>query len=319
MVENLLYSVNTIVPIFLIVVLGWILKNKKVLDASFFAGADKFVFNIALPSMLFLDLVETEAISSFDFRFVGFCIGGILAVFVLLCIFVPIFCRDNAKRGAAIQGIYRSNFAILGTSVVMNMFGESAAGPVAMVLPITVITFNILAVIALSVFAPKNKQLSPGELIKTIILNIIKNPLIIALVIGLLFLLTGLKLPVILEGSLGYVSNATLALALMSLGANIEPKHIKESFVPAIASSLCKTVLVPIVMVTVAALVGFRGVELGIILILFSSPTAVSSYIMAKNMGSDYNLASQILLYTTVLSVFTMFIGIFIVKSLGLI
>ena len=314
-----MYSVNTIVPIFLVVVLGWILKNKKVLDSTFFAGSDKFVFNIALPTMLFLDLVETEAITSFNVVLVGFCLGGILSVFALLCIFVPLFCRDNAKRGAAIQGIYRSNFAILGTSVVMNMFGESATASLASVLPVAVIAFNILAVIALSVFAPKNKKLSSAELLKTIILNIIKNPLIISLVIGILFLLTRLKLPVILSGSLGYISNSTLPLALMSLGANIEPKHIKESFLAAIVSSLAKTVLVPLGVVTVAALVGFRGVDLGIILVLFSSPTAVSSYIMAKNMGSDHNLASQILLYTTVLSVITMFIGIFIVKSLGLI
>ena len=315
----MLYSVNTIVPIFLIVVLGWILKNKNVLDSSFFAGSDKFVFNIALPTMLFLDLVETENISSFNFKLVAFCIGGVLSLFAVLCILVPVCCRDNAKRGAAIQGIYRSNFAILGTSVVMNMFGESASSAIASVLPVTVITFNVLAVIALSVFAPKNKKLSTIDLLKTIILNIVKNPLIIALVIGILFLLTGFKLPVSLGGSLEYISDSTLALALMSLGANIEPKHIKESFVAAIVSSISKTVIVPLAMVTVAALVGFRGIELGIILILFSSPTAVSSYIMAKNMGSDHNLASQILLYTTVLSVITMFIGIFIVKSLGLI
>lgn len=315
----MLYSVNTIVPIFLIVVLGWILKNKNVLDSSFFAGADKFVFNIALPTMLFLDLAETGDISSFNFTLVAFCIGSVLAVFVLLCVFVPLFCRDNAKRGAAIQGIYRSNFAILGTSVVINMFGDAATGSLASVLPVTVITFNVLAVIALSVFAPKNKKLSTADLFKTIILNIVKNPLIIALVIGILFLLTGLKLPTILDGSLGYISDSTLPLALMSLGANIEPKHIKESFLPAIISSLCKTVIVPLAVVTVAALIGFRGIDLGVILILFSSPTAVSSYIMAKTMGSDHNLASQILLYTTVLSVITMFIGIFIVKSLGLI
>lgn len=315
----MLYSVNTIVPIFLIVVLGWILKNKNVLDSSFFAGSDKFVFNIALPTMLFLDLVETENISSFNFKLVAFCIGGVLSVFVVLCILVPVCCRDNAKRGAAIQGIYRSNFAILGTSVVMNMFGEAASSAIASVLPVTVITFNVLAVIALSVFAPKNKKLSTTQLLKTIILNIVKNPLIIALFLGILFLLTGFKLPVILGGSLEYISDSTLALALMSLGANIEPKHIKESFVAAIISSISKTIIVPLVMVTVAALIGFRGIDLGVILILFSSPTAVSSYIMAKNMGSDHNLASQILLYTTILSVITMFIGIFIVKSLGLI
>jgi len=315
----LLYSVNTIVPIFLIVVLGWILKNKNILDSSFFAGADKFVFNIALPSMLFLDLVETENISSFNFKLAVFCIGAVLSLFMILCILVPVCCRDNAKRGAAIQGIYRSNFAILGTSVIMNMFGEEAAGAIASVLPITVITFNILAVIALSIFAPKNKKLSTAELFKTILFNIVKNPLIIALVLGILFLLTGFKLPVILGGSLEYISDSTLALALMSLGANIEPKHIKESFAAAILSSISKTVIVPLVVVTVAALLGFRGIELGVILVLFSSPTAVSSYIMAKNMGSDHNLASQILLYTTVLSVITMFIAIFIVKSLGLI
>lgn len=319
MLENFLYSVNTVVPIFLVVVLGWCLKNFKVLDASFFAGADKFVFNFALPAMLFLDLAATDSIPEFDVKFISFCCAAIISSFILFCLIVPIFCKSNPIRGAFIQGAYRSNFAILGSSIVINMFGDGAVQSIAIILPFVVILFNVLAVIDLSIFAPADKQLSGSKLLKTIVLNIIKNPLIISLVLGIGVMLLPFDLPIIAEKSITYISDSTMALALMSLGANIEAKSVKDRLVYSISASLVKTMLLPIIVVTVAILLGFRDVQLGIILMIFASPTAVSSYIMAKNMGSDHDLASQILLFSTVICLGTLFLGIFLIKSFGFI
>ncbi|MBR6558881.1 MAG: AEC family transporter [Clostridia bacterium] len=319
MLENFLYSVNTVVPIFLVVVLGWCLKNFKVLDASFFAGADKFVFNFALPAMLFLDLAATDSIPEFDVKFISFCCAAIIGSFILFCLIVPIFCKSNPIRGAFIQGAYRSNFAILGSSIVINMFGDGAVQSIAIILPFVVILFNVLAVIDLSIFAPADKQLSGSKLLKTIVLNIIKNPLIISLVLGIGVMLLPFDLPIIAEKSITYISDSTMALALMSLGANIEAKSVKDRLVYSISASLVKTMLLPIIVVTVAILLGFRDVQLGIILMIFASPTAVSSYIMAKNMGSDHDLASQILLFSTVICLGTLFLGIFLIKSFGFI
>ena len=319
MLENFLYSVNTVVPIFLVVVLGWFLKNFKVLDSSFFAGADKFVFNFALPAMLFLDIAATDDIPVFDGKFIIFCCAAIIGAFVLLCLLVPVFCKSNPIRGAFVQGAYRSNFAILGSSIVINMFGEGASQTLAIVLPFVVILFNVLAVVALSIFAPKEQQMSGGKLLKTIVLNVVKNPLIISLVLGICVMLLPFTLPIIVEKSVTYVSDATMALALMSLGANIEAKSVKDRLVYSISASLVKTMVLPLIVVTVAVLLGFRDVQLGIILMIFGSPTAVSSYIMAKNMGSDHDLASQILLFSTIICLGTLFLGIFLIKSLGLI
>lgn len=319
MLENFLYSVNTVVPIFLIVVLGWFLKNFKVLDAHFFAGADKFVFNYALPAMLFLDLAATDDIPTFDGKFIFFCCAAIIGAFILLCLLVPVFCKSNPIRGAFIQGAYRSNFAILGSSIVINMFGDSAAQSLAIVLPFVVILFNVLAVVALSIFAPKDQKMSGGKLLKTILLNVVKNPLIISLVLGIGVMLLPFDLPIIIEKSVTYVSDSTMALALMSLGANIEAKSVKDRLVYSISASFIKTLVLPVIVIVAAVLLGFRDVQLGIILMIFGSPTAVSSYIMAKNMGSDHDLASQILLFSTVICLGTLFLGIFAIKSLGLI
>ena len=319
MLDIFLYSVNSVVPIFIVVVLGWVIKKTRFLDQAFFSGADKFVFNFALPAMLFIDFARMDSIPEFDFGFVLFVCCAVVIVFVVLCLTVPVVVKDNAKRGAFIQGVYRANFAILGSSILKNMFGDDAVPHLALIMPVAVIMFNVLAVVVLSMFAPADKKESPGVLAKNILINILKNPLIISLVLGVIVMLIPFRIPELIEKPVSYFSDATLALALVSLGANIDLEKLKKTLKMSIFASALKTVAVPAAVVSVAVLMGFRGVQLGTIFIVFGSPTAVSSYIMAKNMGSDYTLASQILLISTLMSLFTLFGGIFLIKSLGLI
>lgn len=318
MLNNLLYSVNAVVPIFVIVLLGRILKSAKFLSAQFFAESEKFVFKVALPCMLFLEVASADPDTAFDGKLILYCVCGIIGTFLTLTLLIPLFLKDNAKRGSFIQGVYRSNFAILGVPLATNMFGDSGARTIAMVMPFTIFLFNALAVIVLSVFAPQEKKLPTGALLWKIVKNVITNPLIIAVILGIPFML-GLPMPTIMTKSVTYLSNATMALSLMALGANCSKESIQGKFRLSLSAALLKTTAMPLVMVTIAVLLGFRNEQLGTVLILFGAPTAISSYIMAKGMGADHELAGQIILFSTLLCVLTLFLFIFLLRTFALI
>ena len=319
MLESFLYSLNIIAPIFIIVFLGVLMKKKKFINAEFVAICDKLVFKLALPALLFIDIATADAGDTLDIRLIIFCVMTVVVTFILPCLIVPLFIKDNAKRGAFIQGVYRSNAAILGITLATNMFGEVGAATISMVLPFVVVLFNVFAVILLSIYAPADVKLKPAALLKRIGKTIVTNPLIIAIVLALLWKLTGLTLPVLVSRSLNYIANMSMPLALISLGANFTVESLHGRVGLAILSSACKTIVVPTLAVLAGIAFGFRGVGLGVIFIIFGGPAAVSSYIMAKEMKSDYELASQILLISTLMSLFTLFAGIFILKQTGLI
>ena len=319
MLESFLYSLNVVLPLFIIVILGFILGQRKFLTPEFLAVSEKFVFKVTLPAMLFLEVAHSNISESLDVPLIIFSCSGIALSVIVLCIIAPIFIKSNEKRGAFIQGVYRSNFAILGVPLAENMFGESGVKVIAIVMPFAIVMFNVLAVVVLSMYAPAEKKKSSGELFREILKNIVTNPLIIAVVLAIPLMLSPISLPVFVDKSLSYLSNTTFALSLMSLGANFTAKSLKGRAALSVIGSVCKTAILPLIAVVAAVLIGFRNEPLGIILILFGAPTSVSSYIMAKNMGSDYELAGQILLLTTMMCLLTLFSGIFIMKSLALI
>lgn len=319
MLESFIYSLNIIAPIFIIVLLGAILKKVNFINDNFILICDRLVFKICLPCLLFLDIATTGNIAGVDVGLIVFCVCTVTVSFILPCIFVPFFIKDNAKRGAFIQGMFRSNAAILGMTLAANMFGESGTSAVAMILPFVVTLFNIYSVIILSLYAPAEAKLSHDELIKRIVKSIATNPLIIAILLALVWRMTGFTMPLLLDRSLGYLSGLTMPLALLSLGANFTFESLRGRVGPAVVSSVFKTVVIPGFTILAAVFLGYRGVALGAVFIIFGGPTAVSSYIMAKQMKSDYLLASQILLISTLMSLFTLFLGIFLLKEFNLI
>ena len=319
MLDSFIFAVNTVFPIFIIVVLGGALKKIGLIHDGFLADSEKLVFKAALPAMLFLKITGARGSAVFDGKYVLFCVAGTVLSFLLLCAAVPIFLKDDAKRGAFIQGAYRSNFAILGTALAESMFGESGLIQIAMVMPFAISLYNFFAVLILSVFAPSEKKLTKGQLFGKIGKNIITNPLIISVVLAVIWLAADIPVPAVMSKSLDYLSNATMALSLLALGGNFKFSSLKGRIHLAVLSASLKTIVLPAVAVGAAILVGYRGVELGIIYILFSGPTAVSSYIMAKNMDSDHELAGQILLLSTLMCVFTIFMGVFALKYAGMI
>ena len=317
--QNLIYSLNVVTPIFLLVFLGWLLKRKKVFSDKFFSSCDKFVFRIALPSMIFLDVSTTRIKEVSEYTpLIVFCGVSLITAFIIGALIVPLFIHDKAKVGAFVQGIARANFAILGIPIAYNMFGEDGTRLVSILLPEVILIGNILVVIILSVFNPKCQKTSKREMFFNISKSIIKNPLIIAVIIALPFMfIPSIELPIFAERTLSYLSDATMSLALISLGACITIASFKGRFLYSITATVIRLVFLPLIAVMVAWLLGFSGMQISIIFLLFGVPTAVSSYIMAKQMDSDYELAGLILLFTTLFGVFTLFLGVFLIKTVG--
>ena len=319
MLSNLTYSVNAILPIFLLAVLGALFRKTGKIDDRFVDTADWLMFKIALPVMLFQEVAGSSLSDSLDLKLILFLIVSVTLSFLLTSVVVSVTVRDRSKRGALIQGCCRSNFAILGVPIAVNMFGDIGGETIAIAMPFVILMFNTYSVIILTVYSgDSDKRLDRGTVIG-ILKNIATNPLIIGILLGVVFLLAKIPIPAAADKTLTYLANLTTPLALISLGANFRMESLKGRVGYALIGALTKTVILPAAAVTPAALIGLRGPSLGVVLICFGAPTAVSSYIMAKKMGNDHELAAQILLLSTLFCVLTIFVGIFILRTLALI
>ncbi|MCL2095462.1 MAG: AEC family transporter [Oscillospiraceae bacterium] len=323
MLDSIIFSVNAVFPLVIMMILGFCLKQRKTglfkNPKEFFSEIDKFVFHVALPTYIFSELYGAEVGDIFNINLVIYCMSGLLLAFFILILTAPVFIKKRASRGAFIQGVCRPNFALLGVPLAGNLFGDSGLKTAALILPFALPLFNALAVIILAVNSDDNHNSKKRETVRRIILGIVKNPLIIALFLAVPFMLLKISFPFAIQKSIGYVAGTAAPLALISLGAGVEFEVLKGKIKLSLVASLLKTAVCPAVFVVPAVLLGFRDAALVVIFVLFAAPTAVGSYIMAKNMRSDYELAGQIVAVTTIICPFTVFAGSLILKSLELI
>ncbi|MBO5701240.1 MAG: AEC family transporter [Clostridia bacterium] len=324
MLDNLILSLNTVTPVLVLTLLGMLMKKIKLLPDSFYSGADKFVFDLALPALIFVQIVSADMSGGGNFmRLPLFTSIMLVCTCTLFSVITHLTVKNPARVGASVQGMFRSNSSILGVVFITNIYAGTAESPAALAgyaitMPFVILMYNVLSVIVLTIFMPTEEGEGKRKInIGKILLNTIKNPLIIAVLLGLPFMLFGWKLPAIVDRSVGYLADSATALALISLGAGFSFETLKGNITLATVTSVVKTVIHPILGVAAAYLLGFRGNELLITFIVFGTPSAVSSYIMAKNMKSDYELAGQILLLSTLFCIFTIFLGVFLMKTVG--
>lgn len=311
--ENLILSFNVVLPIFLILSLGYIIKKLKMLDDATIQNMNSVNFKVFLPALLFYNVYQTDLNAMFNPKLLIFSAISVILVFLVLCITIPIIEKDNSKRGVLIQGIFRSNFVIFGIPVTQALFGHDATGVASMLIAVIVPLFNFLAVVSLEMFRG-------GKLnIKKIIEGILSNPLIIASVVGLLFITFGVTLPTPIEKSISDIAKIATPLAFILLGSTFKFSAFSGYIKQLLIGILGRLIIVPAIVLSFAAYLGFRNIELACLISIFSSPTAVSSYTMAEQMGGDSELAGQIVVFTSGLSVVTVFFWIFILKQLTLI
>lgn len=304
-------AAQVILPLLILMVLGVFLRKNKLMDEATYKKLNTLIFKVFLPPLIFYNVYKSELSEAFDGKLILFAVLGVLALFFVLVAVVPLVEKDDRRRGAIIQGIFRSNFVIFGVPLTVALLGDAAAGKVAVVVAFVVPLFNFLAVISLEVFRHGKPD------IKKILKGIVTNPLIIASALGILSTAIGLKLPKFLETAVSDVAKIATPLALIVLGASLDFALLKKNSIRVLLVTAARLVFVPLVFLTIAILLGFRGVDIAILISVFASPTAVSSYAMAQQMSADDALAGQIVASTTAFCVFTVFLFVFGLDLIG--
>ena len=297
-------------------VLGYLIVNYTSLaDRKLTKQANAIVFKIFLPCMLFYNVYQSDIGAEIHSR-IKLCIwaaGGLLILFVLLCLIVPKVVKQENQQGVVIQGIFRSNYVIFGVAVVQNMYGAKSTTTAAILSAILVPMYNFFAVVALSIFGEKRETDW-----KKIILDIVKNPLIISSVLGIIFSLLGIRLPTAVDTTVQDLAKLSTPIAFMILGGDLDFSKVKGNLKVASVVLTIKLVILPLIMIPMIVMMGYRDADLLSGLLAYQTPVAVSSYIMAQQAGADGQLAGQLVVFSSVLSIFTLFVTILILRTIGL-
>ena len=294
--ESLIYSVNATFPVFSVIVIGYILKQIGMLNDNFIDVANKFNFKVTLPILLFIDIGSTNIIKDFE---------EVLNRDLIM--------KDSSMTGAFVQAAFRGSAAVLGIAFVQNIYGDAGMAPLMIIGAVPL--YNIYSVIVLT-FEGENKEKGRNN-IKKACINIIKNPIIIGILLGILESLLNIKLPKMIDKTLENFAVMASPLALVAIGAGFEGRKALSKIKPTLTASFVKLVAQAALFLPLAAYFGFRDQKLIALIVMLGSPTTASCYIMAKNMNNDGVLTSSIVVATTLLSAVTLTMWIFILKSLG--
>ena len=310
--ENLMISANAVLPMCLVMALGYGTRRLGWLRRDEISTINKIAFRIFLPCLLYYNIYCSDLSGSFDPLLMAYAVGGVLLTFGLALGYTLLTEKLPERRGVLIQGMFRSNYVIMGIPVATALLGADQLGTVSILIAVIVPLFNMLAVVVLEVFrGQKPKPLH-------ILCQIAKNPLVIGSVLGILTLVAGIRLPHILEQTIQSVSAIASPLQLFLLGAFFQFSGLKTYRRELVTVSIAKLIVSPGLFLGLGALLGFRGVAFVSLIGIFASPTAVNSFTMAQQMGGDAELAGDIVVTTSAASILTMFLWIFLFKSLGM-
>ncbi len=313
--DNLIFSLNATMPIFLMMLLGVLFRRLGWIDEVFASKMNKFVFLVPLPALLFEDLATVDFVQVWNLKFVLFCF---VATFLSIAIAaaVSFLWKDRSIQGEFIQASYRSSAALLGIAFIQNIYGDSGMAPLMIIGSVPL--YNVMAVVVLSFFQPEKKKLDRQVWVNTL-KGIVTNPIIIGIVAGLLWSALRLQMPAILEKTVSNIGAVATPMGLMAMGATFDIRKAFGKAKPAITASAMKLVGFAAIFLPAAVWMGFRQEELVAILIMLGSATTVSCYVMARNMGHEGTLTSSTVMLTTLFSAFTVTGWLYILRSLGLI
>ena len=334
MLDVFMFAINAILPIIILIALGYLLKKYNFLTDEFLKVGNKFVFKVGLLCLLFINVYSIESFSEIDWSIVIFSVSCIFLIFGLGMLYVKFFIPENKQKGVVLQCLFRSNYAIIGLPLAASLGGDKGLEVAAILSAFSIPTFNILAVLALSMYSDGKADY------KKVLLNICKNPLIIGVVAGLISLGIRSLIPLNENGQLVFsfsrdlkflyksienISKIASPLALIVLGGTFNFSQTKGMLKQVISGTVGRTVLVPLITISAAVLlskyttvVNFDKSVYPALIALFASPVAVSSAIMAAQMDNDKELAGQYVVWTSLVSIITIFIIVVILRTVGL-
>ena len=308
--ENLKIAINAVLPLFFTMAVGYFLRQIHFVDEPLLKKLNKLVFNVFLPLLLFINIYQSDLETSFRLKTILTAVCSVLALFVVLCAVVPLIEKDGRRRGVIVQGIFRSNYILFGAPLVFGVFGDQGMGTVSVISAFVVPLYNMLSVAALETF-------SQGQVnVKKILKGIVKNPLIIASALGILCLVASVPLPQAVEKTVSELGKVATPLGLVSLGGFFKFSDTKRFIKQLVIIVTGRLILCPAAFLPIFIKMGFRDVELMALATMMGAPIAVSSFIMAQQQGADADLAGQSVAFTTLFSVFTMFLIIFGLKQM---
>lgn len=312
--ENLIFSLNAAMPVFLLMLLGMVFKKAGWIDGHFAAEMNRFVFLVPLPVLVFRDLATVDFSKVWDGRFVIFCFTATI-LSILISAFISRFLGDRSLRGEFIQASYRSSAALLGIAFIQNIYGSSGLAPLMIIGSVPL--YNIMAVIILSLSGPEEGGID-RKILKQTAKGILRNPIILGIIAGIVWSVFQIPMPQILGKTLENIAAMATPMGLIAMGAAFDIRAASEKVGPAALAGIIKLIGFCALFLPAAIYLGFRREELVAILVMLGSATTVSCYVMAKNMGHEGVLTSSIVMLTTLCSSFTLTFWLFILKSLGM-
>ena len=313
--ENLIFSLNATIPIFLMMLLGMLFRKLGWMDEVFAAKMNKFVFLVPLPVLLFEQLATVDFSEVWDIKFILFCFV-VTAISITISTLISLLWKDRSVKGEFIQATYRSSAALLGIAFIQNIYGTAGMAPLMIIGSVPL--YNIMAVVVLSVFKPGNNSFDKA-LVKKTLKGIATNPIIIGIVVGFVWSALKLPMPLILHKTVSSIGATATPMGLMSMGATFEMKKATSKMKPTLVAVFMKLIGFCAIFLPVAAMLGFRNEQLIAILVMLGSATTVSSFVMARSMGHEGTLSSGVIMMTTLLSAFTLTMWLDVLRSFGLV
>jgi malate permease and related proteins len=312
LLDTFAHTLETTLPVFAMVFIGLGLRRLGWIDATFINTASALVFRATLPTLVFLSIVRADLGTALNPALLGFFAAATLASFLFSWLWalrkVPL-----ADRGVYVQGAFRGNCGIVGLALAASLYGDFGLSAGGLLLGVVIITYNVLSVIVLTTYLP-GKTAGWNRIFR----DILRNPLILAVILALPVAWSGLRLPVWLMTTGDYFASLTLPLALMCIGGTLSLSAVRSDRSIATSASILKMITLPTLCTLAAWLAGFEGRELGLMFLFFASPTAAASFVMVKALSGNDRLAANIVALTTLMASITVTAGVFVLRSTGI-
>ena len=306
------FSISITAPIFLVLIVGVILERIGMINDNFVEVASKLVFNVTMPALIFISITQNSKDPGAHLPLLIYALVATVIGYLILEWIVSKTVSQKSDRGIVVQGAFRSNMAIIGLAYCLNAYGDDALAVASIYIGGVMVLYNVLAVITIN--RSMNAQKSVADSLKAIA----KNPLIIAIVVSYAATQVNLTLPDVVTQAGNYFARMTLPLALLCAGASLRFNALKNDITPAMIATVGKLAFMPFLMTLGGYIWGFRGIELGILFLLSSSPSASAGYIMARAMNGNAILAANIIVLTTIFSLLTTSLGVTLLGAVGL-
>ena len=311
--ENLIIATNAVVPFMVYIAIGMIAKKLGLVKETFLRELNGVIFRVFFPFIMFNNLYKADFSTLRNADYVLFAVIATLVVIVISFILVPVFEKDNSRKGVIIQAIFRSNSVLFAIPLAGSVLGEEASIKSSIIVAFLVPMYNIFSVMILEYY--RGGKVKPAVIVK----NILKNPLIMGAIAGAIFNLLPVTMPESLAHPITQLSNLATPMALFVLGGTLKLSDLRKNAVPVATGVILKLIIVPAVVACAMAALEYEPAELFAVFCMFATPVAAASFPMAQSMGADADLAGEYVVATTLLSIVTIFVWILVLKNFGLI